>query len=242
MLGNGHPVVFLHGFLESSAMWEYLNLEHCQALLIDLPGHGDSTIDESETIQTMAIKVLDVVNQLNIERFDIVGHSMGGYVALEIAKNTNRCERVMLMNSNFWEDSPSKKNDRNRVAEIVHSKKSAFLYEAIPNLFSEPFLFDKDIKKLLSHAVKMTAESIAICSLVMRDRLDNSQLMSMYPDKFLVVQGRYDRIVPLDEMQKRMESLDLDFCIIEAGHMAYIENKMAMQQVLNNWIKKTETN
>ena len=46
--GNGYPVVFLHGFLESVSMWDYINIQDVQSIFIDLPGHGKSNNMKTE--------------------------------------------------------------------------------------------------------------------------------------------------------------------------------------------------
>jgi pimeloyl-ACP methyl ester carboxylesterase len=87
VFGNGHPVVFLHGFLEDVSMWEFLTSQQIpfQAICIDLPGHGLSQLtDDSPSLAFMADEVLKVLDFLKLSEFHIVGHSMGGYVALLI--------------------------------------------------------------------------------------------------------------------------------------------------------------
>ena len=124
IVGKGFPVVFLHGFLESVSMWDYLKLEmmNFQSILIDLPGHGDSLNEDEDvpSIEYMAFKVKELLIHLNIKDFSVVGHSMGGYVSLVLKNELNisssgfilNCSKVVLLNSNFWEDSEEKKRDR----------------------------------------------------------------------------------------------------------------------------------
>lgn len=130
--GKGRTLVFLHGFLESSSMWTFLNINrlYAQNIFIDLPGHGNSALtDNSErpSIEFMAHEVLKVLNFLKIESYSIVGHSMGGYVGLLVKEMDSRCEKVVLINSNFWSDNEQKKKDRLRVAEIVFKAKKVFI-------------------------------------------------------------------------------------------------------------------
>jgi pimeloyl-ACP methyl ester carboxylesterase len=130
VFGNGHPVVFLHGFLEDVSMWDFLDtpLIPFQAICIDLPGHGLSQLtDDSPSIEFMTDEVLKVVGYLKLAEFHIVGHSMGGYVALLIKENRIDCRKIVLLNSNFWEDSPEKKSDRIRIADLVFQAKDVNL-------------------------------------------------------------------------------------------------------------------
>jgi len=130
--GSGRAVVLLHGFLESSSIWNNINFENNEIMTIDLPGHGRSSDVVCSSIVDMAELVKETIESTNICEYDVVGHSMGGYVALELVKLHQACKRVVLLNSNFWEDSPQKKLDRKRVAELVMQKKDHFIIEAIP--------------------------------------------------------------------------------------------------------------
>ena len=107
VVGNGYPVVFLHGFLESISMWEYLSLsQNNQKILIDLPGHGTSDFTKTTlfSMQSVAKEVKRVIDELNIQEYHLVGHSMGGYIGIELMKIDVRCDKLILLNSNFSED------------------------------------------------------------------------------------------------------------------------------------------
>jgi pimeloyl-ACP methyl ester carboxylesterase len=73
-IGSGKPVVFLHGFLESSAMWESLDLAQFpfQSILIDLPGHGKTPfLPDDVSIAAMAQEVSETLQSLNTMSSDI---------------------------------------------------------------------------------------------------------------------------------------------------------------------------
>ena len=82
--GIGNPIVLLHGFLESSNIWNFFIpslSEKRQVICIDLPGHGKSgNLDEVHSMELMADAVYHVLSHLKIEKVTLVGHSMGGYV------------------------------------------------------------------------------------------------------------------------------------------------------------------
>jgi len=114
--GEGKTLVFLHGFLESSTMWDHLPLQdlnaHC--IFIDLPGHGKSPLNDLEeipSIRFMADEVLQVLNALQVNEFTVVGHSLGAYVGLELAQ-LPACQKLIFLNSNCWSDDEQKRRDR----------------------------------------------------------------------------------------------------------------------------------
>lgn len=238
VFGEGHPVVFLHGFLESISMWDYVEINNCKAILIDLPGHGLSGIAPDESIASMAAKVIEQLKLLGIRNYDVIGHSMGGYVAIEVLNQTNDVRSICLMHSNFWQDSETKKRDRERVAEIVKEKKDVFLYEAIPNLFVNPGNVDKAVKTLIHEAQHMTPEAIASCSIAMRDRLNHQAIVADNEERVTIIQGLRDNVVPVELMNEKLTGISLNYIQIESGHMSHIENTKAINEVLDKWTKK----
>ena len=240
VFGNGYPVVFLHGFLESKTMWESIcNEEEFCAILIDLPGHGESgeQLQAAHSMRAMAKEIKRVIDALGIQDYVVVGHSMGGYVGLELIQMDARCQRILLLNSNFWSDSVEKKRDRKRVADIVVTNKTLFLYEAIPNLFVDPNAHDSHVKALIQEASEMSAEAIAACSIAMSKREDHSGWVSENANIITVVQGTADQIVPESLMKEKLGTVDCTYVSIEGtGHMAHLESTELVKNVLGEFI------
>ena len=127
VVGQGPVLVLLHGFLCSSLMWKkvmpFLKKDH-RLILIDLPGHGRSNGINANTIEKMADMALNTITDLGIKDFSILGHSMGGYVAMEMAyKDVDRIQKLILLNSTPFADSKEKKMNRDRaiICETIHS-------------------------------------------------------------------------------------------------------------------------
>ncbi len=226
--GEGRPVLFLHGFLESMLMWDKVIPEGIQAVLVDLPGHGSSMLQDYpyETLEEVALMVSELVTELEISAFDVVGHSMGGYVALEVLHGDSRCQRLVLLNSNTWTDDPQKQKDRHRVAELVKHSKKHFLYEAIPHLFWHPEQFPEEVRALLDEAALMEPEAIGAAALAMSRRRDHTQTALDAGNEVLIFQGVEDTVVPADRMRatglpETAVYIELESC----GHMGHIERR-----------------
>ena len=89
-VGKGFPLVLVHGFLGSSIMWqpqiEYLK-KYYRIITPDLPGFGKSKkIKSHNNINSMAKTILNCLEKKQIEKFYLLGHSMGGMVVQEMAK------------------------------------------------------------------------------------------------------------------------------------------------------------
>jgi len=208
--GEGIPVVLLHGFLESSSMWDFLPLNDLKMKIIriDLPGHGKSIhfSDTNPTINYFAFCVIEVLDELAVNEFHLIGHSMGGYVGLLLKEIDSRCKKIVLVNSNFWEDTEQKKKDRIRVAEIALKAKKIFIQEAIPNLFGKPENFQTEIFQLKNEAMEMLPESIAYASLAMRERNDFTGAIDSNPADYFIIHGILDRLVDADFLRKQLSS------------------------------------
>ena len=88
--GKGFPLVLVHGFLGSSAMWtlqkEFLS-KYFRVITPALPGFGESSkVKSLNSINAMANIILEILKKKNINKFNLMGHSMGGMIVQEIAK------------------------------------------------------------------------------------------------------------------------------------------------------------
>ena len=87
---NGIPLVLVHGFLGSSDMWRLqLNFfkNNFRVIAPALPGFGKSNkINSCDSIECMAVAILDLLEKKEIKNFNLLGHSMGGMIVQEIAK------------------------------------------------------------------------------------------------------------------------------------------------------------
>jgi pimeloyl-ACP methyl ester carboxylesterase len=242
VIGEGYPVVFLHGFLESNTMWKSVvpKLKGIQAILIELPGHGDSPLypyGEEMSIRNMSDDVNEVIQALQINKFAVVGHSLGGYVALDL-KNIDEkgaIDKVVLLNSHPWSDSELKKKERTRVVNIVEHNKLLFLNEAIPNLFPNPEDYKEQVKTQLEEATRMSEVAIIQALIAMRDRQDAVDVMKTLGEKCLVLQGKKDHLISFRQMEEFTTKYgNLYYLFEQSGHMAHIESEEeVVKQILN---------
>lgn len=235
--GNGSPVVFLHGFMEDHSMWDEL-LPHLRvkAVCVDLPGHGLSPVDFNATpsILSMAKEVEKIIIHENLKDALIVGHSMGGYVGLELMKLMPGLEHLILFHSHPWSDSEDKKRDRERVANLVLTKAPVFIREAIPNLFHDPVRMQNAVEHYIQMAELMDPKAIGWASLAMKNRFDLAYLMEKNPEKFTVISGENDKLIQVGLLdvfckQNKISSITLP----NVGHMAHEENREEVIHILN---------
>ena len=89
-VGKGFPFVFVHGYLGSSEMWNFQKeffSKHYRVIIPALPGFGEShNVKSLDSINKMARQIIDLLDQKNIDKFNLIGHSMGGMIVQEITK------------------------------------------------------------------------------------------------------------------------------------------------------------
>jgi pimeloyl-ACP methyl ester carboxylesterase len=243
--GNGYPVLFLHGFLESNHMWEAILPKlsaHFKCILIELPGHGQSLPFHSAhpSINSMATSVLKTLKKITSSPVDIVGHSLGGYVALNIVEQLNHFEnKLILLNSHPWEDSSTKQEERNRVIDVVKKNKGLFIKTAIPNLYRSPNEQFKNIQEGIEIALKMDDLSIINSLKAMRDRKDQSSILEKLTQQCLVIQGEFDHLIPAEKMKATTAELNTKYSLVYgAGHMAHHERSDRVSDLITRFQKR----
>ena len=88
-LGTGQPLIILHGLFGSSDNWQTQAkrfAEYFRVILVDLRNHGHSDWNDDSSYISMANDVIELINDLGIEKTILLGHSMGGKVAMHVAQ------------------------------------------------------------------------------------------------------------------------------------------------------------
>src|ERR671917_2646993 len=102
--GSGPPVVLIHGMVNSSRHWERVALalaDRYTVIAPDLIGHGDSATPRGDySLGAHAAVIRDVLSAIGVDRASIVGHSLGGGVAMQYFwQFPQRTERLVLVSS-----------------------------------------------------------------------------------------------------------------------------------------------
>jgi pimeloyl-ACP methyl ester carboxylesterase len=245
--GKGPAVVLLHGFPESSAIWDDFAEELSKNFLVvtpDFPGHGASgMVNGFSGMETFADSVQAVVNHLQLKSFSLVGHSMGGYVAMAYAKKyevEKRMSGICLFHSTVFADSEEKKANRNRAIEVVKKDRTAFIADLIPNLFvkENAVKYSSEINRLKQIASLCSAESIINSLSAMRDRADSSEFAKSASLPFLFIIGKKDVSVPFEVNFPMTSFPKTSFIVLldNVAHMGFIEARSETLFALRNFL------
>lgn len=246
-LGEGPALVLLHGFTETHEAWgvtaEALASDY-RVLVPDLPGSGGTGLagDSSADMAFMADCIWAMLAAENIDQAVLVGHSMGGYVALEmLAQLPDRVLGIGLVHSHPLGDDEGKKANRDRTVALIESRGSKhFLHGFIPSLFAEGNR--KRLARLISKLESQAAEQSVLAYVAqtkgMRDRPERLTLLQSSVLPKLVVLGSGDPILPQSvglSFAAQLDNCQLEL-LPEAGHMSMYECPEKMVEILREFL------
>lgn len=237
--GSGSAILLIHGFLESSTMWDKiipaLSEKH-KIITIDLPGHGKSElISPIHSMEMLADVVAHLLEHLQIFETTVVGHSMGGYVALAlIEKYDEKVDRLFLLNSTSKEDDAEKKETRDRAVVVLNKTPKAFISMAISNLFSEKALiiFAEEIENLKNEAYQFPVEGIISNVLGMKNRIDRTKILKNFNKPKYLIAGNEDPLLAISDLEVLAKETGLNLFKIDCGHMAVLEKAESVEEIV----------
>lgn len=231
--GEGLPVIFLHGFCETKELWNnYLEplSKICRVILMDLPGFGDNPpLSSPLTIADMAEQVYHTIVNLGIEQCMMIGHSMGGYVALAFCeKFPSRLKGLGLFHSTAFADSLEKKQARDKTIDFIERYGTEeFVEEFVPPLFFEGRRkdFKEEIKSMVEMGKKAAKSSVIESIRAMRDRKDRTKVLEKSHCPVLFIVGKNDIAIPFagSQGQYALPSYSTIHILNNTGHMGMIE-------------------
>lgn len=238
-LGQGENVVLLHGFLESSAMWESFAKEWAKSyrvITIDLPGHGNSGHLEGISINDMADMVNEVLVHLEIEKASMVGHSMGGYVALAFAdKYMDFVDRLVLYHSTAHADSLEGLLRRDKAIEMLDAHPTLYIRQTLTGLFWPKTVkrHQQALEKMIDCAIRNHPQGYSQAVAAMKNRPDRRHVLGgKVPVLFIA--GQHDPVIPVELSEQQIKSISNGWgdVLQKSGHMSFIEQpEEAMQKI-----------
>jgi pimeloyl-ACP methyl ester carboxylesterase len=239
--GSGQPVVLIHGFCETSEVWNDFSLDLASSnkiYSIDLPGFGQSPLPETPfTIDQIARMIIDWMDENNIVNPIIIGHSLGGYMALSIAEQAAKIRGIILFHSTAYPDSDEKKINRNKVIEFVKT----YGVDPFVDTFVEGLFRDKNhpaIPIVDKMARKTSMETLINYACAMRDRPSRIEFLKSFEKPVLIVGGQWDTIIPpeITIQLGKLNSRGSSFILSEAAHMGMLEQPIEAQTKVKEFI------
>ena len=136
-IGKGFPFVFVHGYLGSSEMWcfqkNYFS-KYCRVIAPALPGFGEShSVKSLNSINDMAKNIIEMLNQKKIDRFNLIGHSMGGMIVQEITKIIgDRVNKLICFATGSIGDIPGRFETMDETREQLKKEGAKISFSRVP--------------------------------------------------------------------------------------------------------------
>ncbi|WP_294284914.1 alpha/beta hydrolase [uncultured Chryseobacterium sp.] len=240
--GNGKEIlILLHGFMENLSIWSDLEAhlsKDFSLVKIDLPGHGQSEIiAEVQTMKLMAEEVKKVLDNQNLNKVHLLGHSMGGYVSLAFAeKYPEALKSLTLFFSTYFPDDAEKKEQRIKSYRIIKDAFAHYARAGIPNLFNpnERDILEGKIETALEVALSTNNLGALASVKGMVERTDKKHILENLDAKILVLAGKHDNAVKTEALIKGLpDRTNIKSYVLDCGHNGHWEKPAICAAIIN---------
>lgn len=240
-------ILFIHGLGSAADRWMKLPDElssDFHSIAIDLPGFGESDKPKNldYTINQFRDTVVSFLNEFPtpIEKITLIGHSLGGYIASEIAiQNPNYIQQLVLIDSSGMLEKPTPILEEYYEAAMNPTQEN--VRKAFEKMVADPKripsqLVDGFIRRINMPNAKKAFELTLVNSATTQIGL--SRLREINPIPTLILWGVHDMVIPLEHSNFFKESInDSRLEIIkDAGHAPFAEKPDQVYQLLRNFL------
>lgn len=249
--GRGTPLVLLHGFPLSSAMWgpQLVHFSRSYRVIVpDLRGFGRTSInpDQISTMELLADDVAALLDHLQLKQAIIGGLSMGGYVAFAFYhKYPDRVQALVLSDTRSEADNEEGRAARYTMIEQVRENGAGAAADImIPRFFGTDTQRHKQemIAQLAGLIERSNPAGIIAAATGMADRPDSTPLLKEIKVPALVVVGKDDVLVSVEAARQMAQQIpDWQLSVVpNAGHMSNLENPKFFNQALESFLSSVE--
>ncbi|MBW8685442.1 alpha/beta fold hydrolase [Chitinophaga rhizophila] len=244
-LTNKPAVLLIHGFSENNHIWDHQLAalrEQFNVIVPDLPGTGSTPITTPLSIESMAEYVYGLLQSAGISRATVIGHSMGGYIALALAeKYPSLLQGLGLFHSTATADTEEKKEARRKSINMIEKYgNEAFVKQTMPNMFSPAYKkqHPEQIESYIQMCLQCPQATQIAYYEAMIQRPDRTAVLSSVSIPVLFVIGKDDTAVPMQNVlpQVSLPRISSIHIFEDTGHMGMWEIPAASQQLLEQFI------
>jgi 3-oxoadipate enol-lactonase len=239
--GRGMPMVLLHGYPLDHSIWEPVVplLENDFDLILpDLRGFGGSDVPTGTgRMADFAADITALLGSLNIWQAAIVGHSMGGYVALAFVRaHPQRTLGVGLVASQVLADTPEKKAGRYQEAEHILSHGVQDVADGMPVKLTAKSDLQAWLKALI---LRQHPDGLAGALRAMAERPDSSSLLPGSDFPVVLIHGTADGLIPIERARSVKTAMSQTHLteVPDVGHMPMMEAPEPTAEALKEFKK-----
>jgi pimeloyl-ACP methyl ester carboxylesterase len=240
--GNGFPLVLVHGFLGSSKMWkpqiDFFKY-HFRVITPDLPGFGRSNKAKSHnSIQSIANLLLDRLEEKKIDKFHLLGHSMGGMIVQEMVKKSGgKISKLVCYSTGPRGEMPGRFETVDQSRENI--KKNG-LEVAAKNIVQTWFVLGDKAKyfDLCLEAGKQTSIEAADNALIAIKNWDGVKNLQDIKNNTLIIWGDKDKSYNLEQAQTLEKNISDSNLVIFKGcaHNVHLEQSDQFNHTIKDFL------
>ncbi len=245
---NTETLVLLHGFLSSKAGWMGWEREMAQqyrVVNVTIPGHAGQNSLSYSSIDELVDFLFVAFKKFKINQFHLLGHSLGGYIALEYANQfEHQLKSIALLHSHPWADNEAGVKKRNHMIQLIERGfKKRVSQLTIPNLVcpeNRPLL-----KPLLERANEIandsSEEGLKSALIAMRDRHDRTAILKNEKLPIFWLSGAFDTFYPPQKAVNFQKETSIKHVLLDnCAHAAFMEDPKNLSLHYHRFLKTVE--
>jgi pimeloyl-ACP methyl ester carboxylesterase len=225
-------LLILPGLLEDADAFEQV--------INGLNGVATPLVADMTRADTIAGLAREALKQAPGGELLLAGHSMGGYVALEVMRQApGRVRKLALLNTNARPDTPEATENRRRLMALADKDFPAVWNTLLPKLMAPAHLADAELTGTIGEmALAIGAEAFKRQQEAIIGRIDSRPHLKAIAVPTLVVAARHDALMPVEILKEMADGIPgARLAIIEdSGHMASMEQPDQVLALLEEWI------
>lgn len=211
--GTGKPVILIHGFLSGSSLWGEFKKKLASYHLvytIDLPAHGNNTkLGDWYELKDIAEEIILFCTTNNIEKPTLIGHSLGGYICMEMLLQNFKASSVILLNSSPFEDTLHKKQQRKKELILIQKGKGNMLKQVL-------------IKQAVLDNPTHSKQLLRDCNKIANTTLEKYITALISRNSYTKIAHTCTYIIGKND-PARFESENLQIHYVNTGHYSFLE-------------------
>jgi len=240
--GKGFPLVLVHGFLGSSKMWEPqidFFKDFLRVITPDLPGFGKSNKAKSHnSIQSISNLLLDCLREKKIDKFHLLGHSMGGMIVQDMAKKSGeKISKLVCYSTGPRGEMPGRFET---VEQSRENLKKKGLETTAKNIAKTWFVKGEEAKyfDICIDSGKQTSMETADNSLVAIKNWNGVDALKNIKNETLIVWGDQDKSYNLEQIQTLENNIENSKLIIfkNCAHNVHLEQPDQFNNTVKNFL------
>ena len=243
-IGEGFPFVLVHGYLGSSEMWTFQKeffSKGYRVIVPALPGFGEShNVKSLDSINKMAKEIINALDQKKIDKFNLIGHSMGGMIVQEITKLIgDRVNKLICFATGSIGDIPGRFESMDETRKKLKKEGAQISFSRVPTKWFVKGDKDKNYF-LCENAVKnVSLETADNALLAMKNWRGKENLKNIKNDT-LIIWGDKDTSYNFDQvdtLNKNIQNSRLEI-FKDCAHNVHLEQPDQFNDLVKEFISK----